>query len=94
MAKWLMPPEVLSPTNFTPLDRRIDIYHIGLIFLQMLSGKDLQFSNDEVCSGAPQQKAIEIDSCYSRMIAKALSPKPTDRYSSAMEFWSDIKVVA
>jgi len=93
MAKWLMPPEVLRPTHFTPLDRRIDIYHIGLVFLQMLSGKDIRFSTDEVCSGVPQQKAIEIDSCYSRMIAKALSPRPTDRYSSAMEFWSDIKVV-
>lgn len=92
MAKWLFPPEVLAPTRFAPLDMRIDIYHTGLLFLQMLCAKELMFSEEEVCAGKPQQQAREIGGPYSDIIAKALSPNPIDRYKSALEFWSDIKV--
>jgi eukaryotic-like serine/threonine-protein kinase len=31
-AQWMLPPEVLDPKEFGPMDRRIDIYHCGLLF--------------------------------------------------------------
>ncbi len=92
MAKWLFPPEVIRPNDFHPLDIRIDIYHIGLLFLQMLCAKELKFSEEEVCTGKPQQLARDCGGYYSDILAKALAPNPIDRYKTALEFWSDIKV--
>ena len=47
MARWMMPPEVLNPDKFKPIDQRVDIYHIGLLFLQMLKGKCINLSDEE-----------------------------------------------
>jgi len=35
-AQWMLPPEVLDPSEYGPLDHRIDIYHCGLLFLHLL----------------------------------------------------------
>ena len=91
MAVWLRPPEVLRPNDFGPLDLRVDIYHIGLLFLQMLYKSDLTFSEQEVCEGKPKKMALEYNCVYSRVLAKALEPYPEDRYTSAISFWYDIR---
>lgn len=91
MADWLRPPEVLQPKNFGPLDLRVDIYHVGLLFLQMLYKSELTFSTQEVCEGKPKKMALEYNCVYSRVLAKALEPQPNDRYTSAISFWYDIK---
>ena len=94
MARWMMPPEVLKPNVFQPLDQRIDIYHIGLLFLQMICGKSVSFPSKDVCAGAAKNLAINTNCCYSKILAKALDPEPRNRYATALEFWSEIKVIA
>lgn len=91
MAVWLRPPEVLMPNDFAPLDLRVDIYHIGLLFLQMLYKAELTFTKQEVCEGKPKKMALDYNCVYSRVLAKALEPHPKDRYTSAISFWYDIR---
>jgi len=43
-AQWMLPPEVLNSSEFGPIDRRIDIYHVGLLFLQLAYSKELKFT--------------------------------------------------
>jgi eukaryotic-like serine/threonine-protein kinase len=40
-ARWMLPPEVLNTQEFGPIDYRIDIYHAGLLFLQLAYSKEL-----------------------------------------------------
>ena len=94
MAAWLRPPEVLQPKKFGPLGLGVDIYHIGLLFLQMLYKSELTFTTKEVCEGKPRKMALEYNCAFSRALAKALEPQPKDRYSSAISFWDDIKGIA
>ena len=94
MAAWLRPPEVLQPKKFGPLGLGVDIYHIGLLFLQMLYKSELTFTTKEVCEGKPRKMALEYNCAFSRALAKALEPQPNDRYSSAISFWDDIKGIA
>jgi serine/threonine protein kinase len=51
-AAWMIPPEVHNPKEFGPIDhRRIDLYHVGLLLLQIASGKELRFSEQEILDG-------------------------------------------
>ena len=45
-----------------------------------------------MCTGKPQQLARDYGGHYGDILAKALAPNPVDRYKTALEFWSDIKV--
>ena len=36
LAQWMLPPEVLNTSEYGPIDHRLDIYHIGLLFLQLV----------------------------------------------------------
>jgi serine/threonine protein kinase len=47
-AEWMLPPEVLDPSDFGPMDHRIDIYHCGLLFLCLAHGQELNFTSDEI----------------------------------------------
>ncbi len=93
MAAWMLPPEVICPSDFHPFDTRIDIYHIGLLFLQMLHKSNLKFTNQEICEGKPSKMALDLECKYNKVLAKALSPIPQERYPSAIAFWHDLKEV-
>ena len=45
LAEWIRPPEALDPAEYGPLDHRIDIYHLGLLFLQLAHSKELRFTS-------------------------------------------------
>src|SRR5262249_32754515 len=40
-AQWMLPPEVLAQTDFGPIDHRIDLYHVGLLLLQLAMSSEL-----------------------------------------------------
>jgi len=46
--EWMIPPEALDPAEYGTLDHRVDIYHCGLLFLQVLHGRLLTLSREQV----------------------------------------------
>ena len=89
-AKWLLPPEVLSPSEFGPTDTRIDIYHLGLLFLQLAHSSRLQFTPEEILSGKPREMALQLPFPYNTALEKTLRRHVAYRTESAMELWRDL----
>jgi len=89
-AQWMLPPEVLDPTQFGPIDRRLDIYHAGLLFLQIAHSKELQFTEAEILAGKPRELALSLPSPYSFALEKALRRHVEFRTANAMELWRDL----
>lgn len=90
LAEWMRAPESLNLQEFGPMDHRMDIYHCGLLLLQVLLGRPLTFSRDEVLAGAPRQQALQLGGAYSFAIEKALRRHVDFRTASAMELWRDL----
>jgi eukaryotic-like serine/threonine-protein kinase len=91
-AQWMLPPEVINPYEFGPTNNRIDIYHIGLLFLQLAYSKELKFTEDEIIEGQPREMALALDPPYNFALEKALRRHVEYRTASAMELWRDLHV--
>jgi len=89
-AVWMLPPEALEPSEFGPLDHRIDIYHCGLLFLHLLHGRELRFSGDEIKGGRPRELARQLPAPYRFALEKALRRHVANRTATAMELWRDL----
>ena len=89
-ANWLLPPEALNSTEFGPLDHRIDIYHVGLILLQLAYSAEIQFTREQILNGAPRQLAQDLEPPFSFALEKALRRHVSFRTESAQELWRDI----
>jgi eukaryotic-like serine/threonine-protein kinase len=90
LAEWMRAPEALVPSEFGPMDRRMDIYHCGLLFLQVLLGKPLTFTREEVLAGKPREVAREVGGQFTFALEKALRRHVDYRTASALEFWRDL----
>lgn len=91
-AHWLLPPEVLNPNEFGPIDTGIgiDIYHLGLLFLQLAYFRRWQFTCEEILSGSPREMALRLPPPYNSALEKALRRHVVDRTGSAMDLWDDL----
>lgn len=89
-AQWMLPPEILNGSEFGPADHRIDIYHVGLLFLQLAYSKELRFSTEDILNGKPREMALVLPAPYSFAIEKALRRHVEYRTANAMEFWRDL----
>ena len=89
-AQWLLPSEVLNPRNFGPTDTRIDIYHLGLLFLQLAHSRRLRFTHEEILSGKPREMALQLPFPYNTALEKTLRRHVAYRTASAMELWRDL----
>lgn len=92
-AQWMLPPETLRPQEFGPIDNRIDIYHAGLLFLQLAHGKECAFSQEEVLQGKPRELALSLPAPFNFALEKALRRHVPARTSSAMEMWRDLNAL-
>ena len=88
---WLLPPEVLDPNEFGPIDHRSDIYHLGLLFLQLAYSQRLQFTREEILSGKPREIAMNLSNPYKTALEKTLRRHVVSRTTSALELWCDFK---
>jgi serine/threonine-protein kinase len=86
----IMPPEVIDPKTYGPLDHRIDIYHVGLVLLQLAHSTPLTFTRDEILAGNPRQMALQLAAPYATALEKALRRHASFRTASAMELWRDL----
>jgi eukaryotic-like serine/threonine-protein kinase len=89
-AQWMLPPEVLNPVEYGPMDHRIDIYHLGLLFLQLAHSKELRFTKEDILSGKPREMALALPSPYSFALEKALRRRVAYRTANALELWRDL----
>lgn len=89
-AQWMLPPEVLNSTEFGPIDHRIDIYHVGLLFLQLAYSIELRFTTQEILDGKPREMALALPLPYSFALEKALRRHVEYRTAHAMELWRDL----
>jgi serine/threonine-protein kinase len=89
-ANWMLPPEVLNPSEFGPVDHRIDIYHTGLLFLELAYSKELRFNPEEINQGKPRAMALQLPSPFSFALEKALRRHVQFRTATAMELWRDL----
>jgi serine/threonine-protein kinase len=94
LAEWMRAPEAVKPSEFGPMDRRMDIYHCGLLFLQILQGKPLAFTQEDILVGKPREAALELDPPFRFALEKALRRHVGYRTASAMEFWRDLNTSA
>ena len=90
MAQWMLPPEVLNSAEFGPIDHRLDIYHIGLLFLQLAYSQELRFTEQEILDGKPREMTNSLPAPYNFALEKALRRHVTYRTASAMGFWIDL----
>ena len=89
-AQWMLPPEVLDTQTFGPLDHRIDIYHCGLLFLHLLNGAEMRFTNEEILAGKPRELALQLPPPFNFALEKALRRHVAYRTENAMELWRDL----
>lgn len=73
--------------NASEVDRRADIYSIGIIFYEMLSGK-VPRSYEPICDLVP-----ELPKETDRFFERALARDPKDRTASAVEFRDGINTL-
>ncbi len=95
-------PGYMSPEQLRaePLDRRSDIFSIGITFYQMLTGMhpfpgatDLERMY-KVLRGTYKYPSIvdpDFPAKLERVIVKALAPNPADRYSTAADMAQDLE---
>jgi serine/threonine protein kinase len=86
----MLPPEVLDSSEFGPMDPRIDIYHCGLLLLQVALSKELQFTPDEIKGGKPKELASQLQPPLNFALEKALRRHVAFRTANAMELWRDL----
>jgi serine/threonine-protein kinase len=89
-AQWMLPPEVLDEAQFGPIDARVDIYHCGLLFLQLALSKEIAFTKDEILAGKPRVLALSLPQPFNYALEKALRRHVQYRTAGAMELWRDL----
>lgn len=89
-AEWLLPREILSLREFGLTGTRIDIYHLGLLFLQLACSCRLQFTPEQILSERPREMALQLPFPYNSALEKALSRHVVDRTGLAMELWHNL----
>ncbi|MDO9532798.1 MAG: protein kinase [Deltaproteobacteria bacterium] len=91
-AQWMVPPEILNAAEFGPIDNRIDIYHVGLLLLELACGKELRFTKEEILNGKPREMALKLPVPYNFALEKTLRRHVEYRTATAMELWRDLHV--
>lgn len=89
--QWILPPEILRPQEYGPVDYHIDLYHVALLLLQIAVSKELVFTPDQVLAGRPREMAEGLPSPLNFALGKALRRHVPHRTSGAMELWRDLQ---
>jgi serine/threonine protein kinase len=94
---WMLPPELIPGMNFGPADHRIDIYHVGLLLLQMALGQEMQFTTQQIVEGKPRELAQALRlppsikaASIKAALEKALRRHVAERTPTAKQFWRDL----
>lgn len=86
----MLPPEVIDPGEFGPIDHRSDIFHCGLLLLQLARSRELKFTKEQMLDGEPRKMASELPEPLNFALGKALIRHASKRTASALELWRDL----
>jgi serine/threonine-protein kinase len=89
-AQWMLPPEVLNQSEYGAPDQRVDIYHCGLLLLQLEHSEELRFTKEEILEGKPRNMALELRAPFNFALEKALRRHVSKRTETARELWRDL----
>jgi hypothetical protein len=84
-------PQYMSPEQIqhpTEVDHRADIYALGVVFYQMLTG-ELPGQRIE-----PPSRKVQIDVRLDEVVLRALEKKPEHRYQQASAFKTQVETIA
>lgn len=94
-------PEQLAPSTFGSPDERTDIYQLGTVFYEVLTGKppfegtSLNEFSERILHDEPVPPSVTNPGSapYDALILKCLRKQPSDRYQSAEAFLSALRAV-
>jgi len=92
-APWMLPPEIWDAGEFGPIDHRVDIYHVGLLLLQVAYGRELRFSYGDIVRGQPRAMALHLPQRYAVTLERALRRHALDRVPTARDFLDDLQLL-
>jgi serine/threonine protein kinase len=95
-------PQYMAPEQIVgqPFDHRADIFSLGLVLYEMLTGTkpfqgedipELTFKVANLAAAPPSHIAPDLPPVIDYIIARALKKKPDERYSSATELARDLR---
>ena len=73
-------------------DTRGDLWSLGVLLHEMIAGRH-PFPGSDSLAGGPLPVPEEVPPELSRIVGRALAPRPGDRYESASEIRSDLRSV-
>ena len=77
-------------TEFGLPEHRVDIYHCGLLLLQLEHSKELRFTKEDILGGKPRQMALELRAPFNFALEKSLRRHVSMRTETARELWRDL----
>lgn len=89
----MFPPEFIDPQKYGPLGHTVDIYHAGLLLMQIILGKSLIFTHKEILDGVPRKMAEQLDYPFNIALSKALRRRVFERTQSSLELWNDLNLL-
>lgn len=95
-------PQYMSPEQIIgqPFDHRADIFSLGLVLYEMLTGlkpfagediPELTFKVANLAAKPPSHISPELPGVIDFIVARALKKKPEERYQTAAEFARDLR---
>ncbi len=98
-------PQYMSPEQIVgqPFDHRADIFSLGLVLYEMLTGvkpfqgediPELMFKVANMPATPPSHVAPDLPAVIDYIVARALKKKADERYQSAAEFAKDLREAA
>ena len=95
-------PQYMSPEQIVgqPLDHRADIFSLGLVLYELLTGvrpfqgediPELTFKVANMPAAPPSHLAPDLPPVVDYIIARALKKRPDERYANAGEFAKDLR---
>ncbi len=87
MARWTPPPEYFRKQTLN--GPALDIWHMGVLLLQVVTGKTLDYSETDILADQPLKDAQSLDLPIGTALSAALASDPTRR-PDAIGFWRAI----
>src|SRR5881396_3859553 len=82
---YMAPEQIEHPQT---VDHRADIYSLGVVFYEMLTGELL------LGKFAPPSQKVQVDVRLDEVVLRALEKEPGRRYQHASEVKSDVETIA
>lgn len=88
MAHWTPPPEYYL--NKAIIGSALDIWHTGVLLLEVIKGQTLDYSEDDVLSNRPREDALQMKQPMAQALAVSLMREPEMR-PDALTLWRSLR---